>query len=154
VGTAGAAEGAHAAITEVGFSSSDGATAVAFRTGDPFVVRLRYRCAEAVGDLVCGVAVYRAGDLTHVFGQNTGQAEVPLPPVEDGVVEFRVDHLPLMPGLYLVTVALHDATGLKVYDWREQEYSFLVSENLSLPAGDGLIHVDGHWTPAPTSVRS
>jgi hypothetical protein len=98
--------------------------------------------------------VYRAGDLAHVFGQNTGQAEIPLPATEDGVVEFRVDRLPLLSGLYLLTVALHDSTGLMVYDWREQEYSFIVSENLALPAGDGMVHVDGHWTLAPATVRS
>jgi len=141
-----------AAITDVGFRADDGSTAVAFHTGEAFVVRLDYRCAEEIGDLVCGVAVYRAGD--HVFGQNTAQAEVRLPPVVDGVVEFRVDRLPLLPGLYSLTVALHDPTGLKVYDWREKEYSFLVSENLGLPAGEGFVHVDGRWTLAPTSVRS
>ncbi|HEX3622288.1 MAG TPA: ABC transporter ATP-binding protein [Acidimicrobiales bacterium] len=143
-----------ATITDVSFRADDGSAAVAFHTGEPFVVRLQYRCSAAVADLVCGVAVYRAGDLAHVFGQNTGQAEIPLPATEDGVVEFRVDRLPLLSGLYLLTVALHDSTGLMVYDWREQEYSFIVSENLALPAGDGMVHVDGHWTLAPATVRS
>jgi len=143
-----------AEITHVSFRADDGAPAVTFHTGDAFVVRLHYRCDPGVGDLVCGVAVHRAGDLAHVFGQNTGQAEIPLPPAGDGIVEFRVDRLPLLAGLYLLTVALHDSTGLRVYDWREQEYSFLVSENLALPAGDGMVHVDGHWKLAPASVRS
>jgi ABC-type polysaccharide/polyol phosphate transport system ATPase subunit len=153
-GPAGQAGPVAAEITDIGFRTGDGAVAVSFRTGDTFVLRLHYRCAPGVDDLVCGVAVYRAGDLAHVFGQNTGQAELPLGATDDGVVEFRVDHLPLLSGLYLLTVALHDSTGLKVYDWREQEYSFLVSENLTLPAGDGMVHVDGHWKLAPTSVMS
>lgn len=150
----GAVAPAAAAITDVSFRADDGTAAVAFHTGDPFVVRLRYRCDPSVADLVCGIAVYRAGDLAHVFGQNTGQAEMALPASDEGVVEFRVDRLPLLSGLYLLTVALHDSTGLTVYDWREQEYSFLVSENLALPAGDGLVHVAGHWTLAPAPVRS
>jgi hypothetical protein len=141
-----------AQITDVGFRSDDGAVAVSFRTGDPFVARLHYRCDASVDDLVCGIAVYRSGDLAHVFGQNTGQAEFPLAPAADGIVEFRIDRLMLLPGLYLATVALHDSTGLKVYDWREQEYSFLVSENLAMGAGDGLVHVEGRWKLAPASV--
>jgi ABC-type polysaccharide/polyol phosphate transport system ATPase subunit len=149
-----AAEPGGAEITDVTFRAEDGSVAVSFHTCDAFVIRLHYRADEAVGDLACGVAVYRAGDLAHVFGQNTAQAEVRLPPTEDGVVEFRVDRLPLLSGLYLLTVALHDSTGLKVYDWREQEYSFLVSENLALAAGDGMVHVDGRWTLAPASVGS
>jgi ABC-2 type transport system ATP-binding protein len=153
-GTGPAPEPEAAEITDVAFCAGDGTAAVTFHTGDAFVIRLHYRCDAGVGDLVCGIAVYRSGDLVHVFGQNTGQAEVPLPPAEDGIVEFRVDRLPLLAGLYLLTVALHDSTGVKVYDWREQEYSFLVSENLALPAGDGLVHVDGHWTQAPAPVRS
>jgi ABC-2 type transport system ATP-binding protein len=142
-------DGAPAEITGVAFG---GGTAVTLRTGEPFVARIHYRCDAGVEDLVCGIAVYRSGDLAHVFGQNTGQAEFRLPPAEDGVVEFRVDRLMLMPGLYLVTLALHDPTGLKVYDWQEQQYSFIVSENLAMGAGDGLVHVEGRWTPASASV--
>ncbi|HEX2047750.1 MAG TPA: ABC transporter ATP-binding protein [Acidimicrobiales bacterium] len=153
-GPSGERRAAGAEITDVSFRTDDGAVAASFRTGDRFVVRLHYRCAPGVGDLVCGVAVHRAGDFVHVFGQNTAQADLLLGPTGDGVVEFRVDRLPLLSGLYLLTVALHDPTGLKVYDWREQEYSFLVSENLALPAGDGIVHVDGRWTLAPASVMS
>ena len=145
-------EATPAQITGVEFGTGDGPAAVTFRTGDPFVARIHYRCGAEVDDLVCGIAVYRSGDLAHVFGQNTGQAEFRLAPAEDGVVEFRVDRLMLMPSLYLVTVALHDSTGLKVYDWQEQQYSFMVSENMAMGAGDGIMAVEGRWKLAPASV--
>ena len=143
-----------ARIGGVEFRGDDGPPAVTFRTGDVFVARIHYRCEAGVDDLVCGIAVYRSGDQAHVFGQNTGQAEFRVAPAEDGVVEFRVDRLMLMPSLYLVTVALHDSTGLKVYDWQEQQYSFMVSENMALGAGEGIVHVEGRWKLAPASVTS
>ena len=146
-------EATPARITGVEFRG-DGAPAVTFRTGDAFVARIHYQCEAGVDDLVCGIAVYRSGDQAHVFGQNTGQAEFRVAPTEDGVVEFRVDRLMLMPSLYLVTVALHDSTGLKVYDWQEQQYSFMVSENMALGAGEGIVHVEGRWKLAPASVTS
>jgi len=144
-------EATPAQITDVRFRTDQGATAVTFRTGDAFVARIHYRCEE-VADLVCGIAVYRSGDLVHVFGQNTGQADFRLMPAADGVVEFMVDRLMLMPGLYLVTVGLHDATGLKVYDWQEQQYSFMVSENMAMGAAEGIVHVEGRWKLAPAPV--
>jgi hypothetical protein len=146
-------EATPAQITAVDFGH-EGTGAVAFRTGDPFVARIHYRCGAGVDDVVCGIAVYRSGDLAHVFGQNTGQAEFRLAPADDGVVEFRVDRLMLMPGLYLVTVALHDPTGLKVYDWQERQYSFMVSENMAMGAGDGILQVEGRWRLAPAPVTS
>jgi ABC-type polysaccharide/polyol phosphate transport system ATPase subunit len=143
-----------AQITGVQFGGDDGPAAVTFRTGDPFVARIHYRCEAGVDDLVCGIAVYRSGDLAHVFGQNTGQAEFGLVRGADAAVDFRVDRLMLMPGLYLVTVALHDLTGLKVYDWQEQQYSFMVSENMAMGAAEGIVHVEGRWKLAPAPVTS
>jgi hypothetical protein len=136
----------------VQFGSDDGPAAVTLRTGEPFVARIHYRCDSGVDDLVCGIAVYRSGDLAHVFGQNTGQAEFRLGRGPDAAVEFRVDRLMLMPGLYLVTVALHDSTGLKVYDWQDQQYSFMVSENMAMGAAEGIVHVEGRWKLAPAPV--
>jgi ABC-2 type transport system ATP-binding protein len=127
-----------AQITGVQFGGDDGRAAVTFRTGEPFVTRIHYR----------------SGDLTHVFGQNSGKAEFRLVRGADATVEFRVDRLLLLPGLYLVTVALHDSTGLKVYDWQEQQYSFMVSENLAMGAAEGMVHVEGRWKLAPAPVTS
>jgi hypothetical protein len=95
------------------------------------------------------VAIHRAETLAHVFGQNTSEVGLPLSLAGEGTVELSVPSLPLLPGQYLVTVALHDETVKKVYDWHERRYSFLVFENPSLPQEAGMVHMDARWRVAP-----
>ena len=142
----------HALITDVALLDGRGAPAGDFRTGRTLTIRLRYRTDRAVDDVCCGVAVHRAGDLTHVFGQNTGQAGFPLTLSTEGLIEFTVASLPLLPGRYVVTVALHDQGGRTVYDWHERRYPLVVSENPALPPAAGILQVDGRWTSVVSPV--
>ncbi|MDQ4133779.1 MAG: ABC transporter ATP-binding protein [Actinomycetota bacterium] len=135
----------HARITDVVLLDGDGVVADGFRTGETLRLRLNYQADDAVDDVCCGVAVHRADDLTHVFGQNTRQAGFPLTLSPEGMIEFTVPSLPLLPGRYVVTLALHDQGGKTVYDWHERRYPLLVSENPALPPGAGLVHVAGRW---------
>ncbi len=134
-----------ARITNVVLLDRDGLEADDFRTGETLRLRLHYQADHAIDDVCCGVAVHRAGDLTHVFGQNTQQAGFPLTLSSEGMIEFTVPSLPLLAGRYLVTLALHDQGGTTVYDWHERRYPLVVSENPALPPGAGIVHVAGRW---------
>jgi len=137
-----------AEIVDVSFVDADGGQSGAFRTGDRMTIRVHYRAAEPITGASCGIAVHRADNMTHVFGQNTRDAGVPLVLAGDGTIEFAVPRLPLLKGSYVLTVALHDEAVKTVYDWHERRYSFMVFENASLPAQAGMVHMDTEWKVA------
>ncbi|HWC10341.1 MAG TPA: ABC transporter ATP-binding protein [Acidimicrobiales bacterium] len=139
-------------ITDVAFVDGEGAAVGAFRTGEPMTVRLHYRATEARDDVVCGVAVHRADTLVHLFGENTRGAGVPLRLAGEGTIEVLIPSLPFLKGAYVVTVALHDATMARVFDWHERRYSFLVFENPDLPTQVGSVHVPLTWRVSASTM--
>ncbi len=142
-----------ASVTDVALLDSTGAPAATFRTGENLTIRLEYRAEVPLEDVACSVAVYRADNLAHLFGQSTRQAGVPLRIVDSGIIEFEIASLPLLQGNYVVSVGLHDALGSKAYDWHERRYSFLVFENTDLTPGAGTIHIDSTWRTRPAHAE-
>ncbi len=144
----------HARIIDVALLDGDGAKVSGFRTGEALTVRLRYQAERAIDDACCGVAVHRADDVTHVFGQNTAQAGLALTLSSEGLIEFTVPNLPLLAGRYVITVALHDREGKIVYDWHERRYPLVVSENPTLAPSAGMVHVAGRWKTLAAPVAA
>jgi lipopolysaccharide transport system ATP-binding protein len=139
-------------IVEVAFLDDAGDHVSKFRTGDPMCVRLRYRAAEAL-DVVFAIAVFRAGDLVYAFGQNSAQVELTCR-VGDGGIDFSIPSLPLLPGSYVVSVAVHDASATTVHDAQEHVAAFSVLANPALPPAAGLVHVPGRWKSTRWPVRT
>jgi ABC-2 type transport system ATP-binding protein len=141
-------------IVDIAFLDGSDDEASKFRTGDPMTVRLRYRAQEAV-DAVFAIAVFRAGDLAYAFGQNSALAHLRCVAGEGGV-DFTAPSLPLLPGSYVVSVAVHDTTGTDVYDAQERAAAFSVLANPVLPPAAGIVHVPGEWTairwPVPAGM--
>jgi ABC-type polysaccharide/polyol phosphate transport system ATPase subunit len=93
---------------------------------ESMTVRLSYHAAQRTDDLLFGIAIYdQNGD--HLFGTNTKIEGVDVPPADgDGELTFEFDHVPLLDGTYLVTVAIQSFDEGTVYDWREQQHHFSV----------------------------
>jgi len=142
-----------AEITSVTLEGGGGASG-SFRTGDPMTIRVGYRADKPIDDVSCGVAIYRAETLAHVFGQNTFEAGVDLRLNGEGTIEFTVDALPLLKGPYVLTVALHDHAVKQVYDWHERRYSFIVFENPEDHHQAGMVRVDGTWRTSSSPVAA
>jgi ABC-type polysaccharide/polyol phosphate transport system ATPase subunit len=127
---------------------------------ESMTVRIAYHAALPTDDLLFGIAIYdQNGD--HLFGTNTKIEGVDVPPAEgDGEITFEFDHVPLLDGTYLVTLAIQSFDEGTVYDWREQQHHFsvmnpsravgLVSFPLEVRFADS---VHGS-TPAPPPIRS
>lgn len=139
-----------AELVEVSLLDGSGDQVSKFRTGDRMTVRLHYRAGHAL-DLVFAVAVYRAGDMAYAFGQNSGGAALDCPSGE-GSVDFTVPTLPLLPGSYLVSVAIHNPAVTEVYDSQERVAAFSVLSNAALPLSAGLVYVDSRWHVAKPRV--
>ncbi len=96
--------------------------------------------------------MYRAEDHAYVFGQNSSEADLTLAMPGSGEIEFTVPQLPLLPGCFLITVALHNDTTTEVYDLKERTHSFWVDLNPALPVEVGIVHVPSRWTHTSSSV--
>jgi hypothetical protein len=141
-----------AEITGVAFLDGDGVEKPFFYTGDPFTIRLQYRVHNLDTTLVCGIAVYRADNQAYMFGQNSSGAGVEMQSSGEGFVELTVPSLPLLKGSYLVTLALHDPTITRVFDFFDRKHYFGVRDHPDLPVEGGMFHVPARWRAWSSTV--
>jgi lipopolysaccharide transport system ATP-binding protein len=115
-----------------------------FYTGEPFTVRMHYDAHIPIEEPQFGLAILHAGGA-HVAGPNNDAADYPITAIYGrGVVDYSIQALPLLPGLYRLTVAVHDATGLRAYDFHDQHYSFAVRTR-ALQRSYGLVEIPAEW---------
>jgi hypothetical protein len=131
----------------------DGAPADVLRTRDALTIRLHYRCGAPVDRPVFGVAIHR-DDGTHVTGPNTRTSGFPVERLEgSGAVDYAIDHLPLLPGRYLVSAAVYDEDLITALDHRERLMPFVVVEGGSAERL-GVIELDAAWRMADAREAS
>ena len=125
-----------------------------YRTGDPMIVRLRYRVKELVDDLTFGVGIHR-NDGLHIQSVNTLADGVHYDArAGEGVVELEYTELPLSSGIYAVSVGVWPGDRWRLpYDMHSRMYQFAVrgGEN------EGLIALPHRWLggqPLPTSEET
>lgn len=115
------------------------------RTRDPLTVRLHYTCATRVERPVFGLAVTRE-DGVLVTGPNTQMSEFPVDAVEgNGVVEYAVPEVPLLPGRYAVSAAVYDEHLVEAYDHRDRLMPLVVVEG-GTRERFGLMELRGRWS--------
>ena len=126
----------------------DGVAVDHCRTGDPVTLSFEYAANEEIRHPLFGASIYTA-DGVYVAGPNTRDAGLLLDAVQgSGRVELRIDHLPLVPGTYDVTAAIHDDTGTHPYDFREKMLRFNVE--LGHPRESwGIVSLGGQWSASP-----
>jgi ABC-type polysaccharide/polyol phosphate transport system ATPase subunit len=130
----------------------DGAPADVLRTRDALTIRLHYRCEAPVDRPVFGVAIHR-DDGVHVTGPNTKTSGFAIGRLEGaGTVEYAIDHLPLLPGRYLVSAAVYDEDLITAFDHRDRLLPFVVvvggtAERL------GVIELAAGWRRADAAAR-
>ncbi|MGO9874425.1 MAG: ABC transporter ATP-binding protein [Acidimicrobiia bacterium] len=89
-------------------------------------IHVSYHADEPTDDLLFGIAIHDE-DGNNIFGANTKIIDVPVPIADgDGEVTFDFEHVPLLDGTYLVTLAIQTTDEGTVYDWRDQQYQFSV----------------------------
>jgi ABC-type polysaccharide/polyol phosphate transport system ATPase subunit len=121
------------------------------RTGDEVTFRFHYTVDEALEKPVFGLAIYSL-DGVHVTGPNTRDSKV-VPDVlsGEGFVDFHVDRLLLLRGIYDLSVSLADNALLHVYDFRHRSFRFDVE--LGEPREQfGVVSMGGHWNMTSLDV--
>jgi ABC-type polysaccharide/polyol phosphate transport system ATPase subunit len=133
-------------ITEVQFLDGSGAPAQVFQTGDPLTIRILYHAREPVDQAVFGLALYTSNGV-HINGPNTRFSGYDVAVAEgDGYIDYRIAELPLMPGVYDLTVAVTNADSTVMFDHQHNWYHFVVQLNPDLPDRWGLLYVPGTWS--------
>jgi lipopolysaccharide transport system ATP-binding protein len=131
-------------ITRVSFLDSKGRICNRLTSGGALHVRIEFTAHQRVERPVFGLAIYR-NDGAHVNGPNTQLANLPIEWAEGpGVVEYKVEMVPLLPGGYVLSAAAHDCDGLHAYDHWHQAFPFTVTGGQTQEVY-GLVWMDAHW---------
>jgi hypothetical protein len=59
-------------------------------------------------------------------------------------LRYQIDHLPLRPSSYFISVSVHDEQGLSAYDYHDRAYPLLVNDGAQ-PQGGGLLDLEARW---------
>ena len=116
------------------------------RVGSGRPVRFRVRVdADQVGETVTvALGLYRA-DGTHVASINSGAAARAADEAGTVEVDYAVDSLAVQPGIYELSVALHDATMRRVFERHTHLVRFEV-EPTGVDQQNGLVALGGTWS--------
>jgi lipopolysaccharide transport system ATP-binding protein len=122
--------------------------------GAGLVVRTHYRARTPVDAPVFGLAFLHesglalAGPNTRLSGVATGRIS------GEGFVDFRLPAVPFVPGSYMLTAAVTDASTTHVYDHRDRMLTFHVQPGAGYQP-TGYIALDGTWSqPQPATASS
>ncbi len=108
-------------------------------SGGPFEARLRY-ASDGARDAIFGLTIYR-DDGMGVYGTNTEVDGLVVRTERAGVVTFRSERLPLLPGQYELDVAVVSPDH-HTYDYHSKRYTFRVTG----PAGElGTSRIEHRW---------
>lgn len=133
-------------ITKVEFLDEQGQPKNIFQTGDYFALRIEYEAHEPIESPVFGMAIHH-NDGTHITGPNTQFAGLDLGRVEGkGWVLYEVERLPLLEGLYKVSVAVHNKDDSEMYDDHDQGYQVRIVRNEKNNERYGYLTLNGRWS--------
>ena len=130
-------------VRSVDLLDPNGQPLPAATSGGPVTFRVRYDASRIGEAAIVALGLYRA-DGTHVTSINSGAAAAAAG--TDGVaeVDYHLPSLPVQPGTYELSVALHDTTMKKVFE----RHTHLVRFSVEPGGGDhqtGLVALGGTW---------
>jgi ABC-type polysaccharide/polyol phosphate transport system ATPase subunit len=135
-------------IIDVRFLDDRGQERSEFCTGEALLARIAYRAHQRIPNPSFGVALHRS-DGTHVTGPNTAVTDFLIDYIEgEGIIEYAVDHLPLLPGEYQFTVTVYDQYSVHPYDHHHRMYKFEVRPGMTRES-EGVVSIPCCWRHHP-----
>ncbi len=131
-----------ARIRRIHVCTADGQEQRTFRTGDAVHIRVDYRVKKPVEDAVFGIGIFNR-DGVQCYGTNTHIDKLPqFRLTQDGTMEIRLHEVDLLPGEYLIDIAIESGDGIPVDYYREACRIEMLS-----PIGDvGITRIGHTWT--------
>lgn len=103
-----------ASILKISLLDKDGDETLSFCTGEPMTIKLDYAVKKCVDNAVVGFEIFRDDGL-HCYGTNTRIDRLPeFSLAEDGTVSIELVSMNLLPGSYMLGVALEKDIGIPV----------------------------------------
>ena len=119
-----------ARIRQVMISGRDGRERSVIKTDEQVTISIKYEIKNTVEDAVIGIGFFRS-DGVQCYGTNTRIDKLPeFKLVRDGVAEVKIASLNLIPGQYLLDVAIESQIGIAV-DYFREAYRFEVFSDVS-----------------------
>jgi len=132
-------------ITGVRFLDARNQRQDSFLTGDPLTIEISYLAHQPVREPEFGLAIYRQ-DGVQVNGPNTQFAGLFIEHITgSGRILYQIKQLPLLPGNYVVSVAVHNSRYERTYDLHEKAYSFRVGSGGTRELF-GLVEIPATWS--------
>jgi lipopolysaccharide transport system ATP-binding protein len=131
------------ALTNVSLRSPDDGNVVAFCTGAPLTIAVRYATARPIANVEFELRYYSSDGKTRIAAPSTGESRQALhvkPP--GGVVEFHCPALPLNRGSYSIGAVARDMTTAKVLAWWDGDTRLYVSSG---PVTDAQLYIPHSW---------
>ncbi|MCI8773028.1 MAG: ABC transporter ATP-binding protein [Lachnospiraceae bacterium] len=103
-----------AVISEIKLLDKDGKEATSFWTDDPVTIQFNYDVKKRVENAVFGIGLFRSDGLS-CYGTNTEIDKIPnFSLTKSGMVRFQMEAMTLLPGDYVLEVALVTDVGIPV----------------------------------------
>jgi ABC-2 type transport system ATP-binding protein len=130
-------------ITNVQLLDEAGNESTLHQTGEKMIIRIHYHAHMELSDVVAGIRITNV-DGTNVWGTNSKRRGTRFTPMNStGAIDLEIFHLPLLEGIYDLTVDLVDWTELHSYDhWGKRKQIHVVQTNVY---DEGLITTDASW---------
>lgn len=131
-----------ARITSVKAFAGNGMEQRIFRTGDRISMKISYKVRERVADAVFGIGIFNR-DGVQCYGTNTRIDKLdPFSLEKNGCAELVLDEINLLPGEYLIDIAIESGDGIPVDYFREAYKIEMISS-----AGDvGIARIRHEWS--------
>jgi ABC-2 type transport system ATP-binding protein len=132
-------------LTRVELCGADGRPGSPILAGGPMTVRMHWRVNTPVIDPLFHVDIFARDSGVHVVGTTSAIGGVHVERLEgEGVAELRVDDLLLVPGEYLISLAVQDPAGSRDYDHYDRTHGFTVQPGAPLER-HGLVRLPARW---------
>jgi ABC-type polysaccharide/polyol phosphate transport system ATPase subunit len=131
------------ALTNLALRAPETPGAVAFQTGKPLAVSVRYQVTRPLSNVEFELRYYSADGRTRLATFSTGASRALELRPPGGTVEFTCPALPFTPGTYFVGAIVRDTAASRVLAWWDGETRLYVHEG---PSVEGLMHVPHTWS--------
>ena len=132
-------------ISGIRILGSNGEEQSVFQTGEPFFFEIDFVAHQPVVSPIFGMALHH-NDGSHITGPNTSHFGLDIPMIEgQGTIRYEISSLPLLAGLYHLSVAVVNQDDTEMFDFHSQMYSFRVLNYGERVELYGFVTLGGTW---------
>lgn len=128
-------------ITNIRILNTLNQTKKSFATGDSLIIQIDYKVIKKVEDAVFGIGIFRI-DGIQCYGTNTRIDRIDkFDLYKDGTIEILLDKIALLPGKYMIDIAIESGLGIPI-DYYREAISF---EVYSIISDIGVSRLEHQW---------